>query len=311
VKNLLFSCRPAAPSVLSAFSKLFRGTQGIVSLTVSSLILLALALSSGAAQAQSCAGYTDQPLVSVPSGDYTVAQMVTLSDAQPGAVIYYTTNGENAWSNMTTPNPNAKVYSAPFEVSTTTNLSVIALAPGYCINYYIAGSNIVFKTPAQDFAISVSPATLNVDVGKSATATLTVTPTNGFDYQIGFSCSGASQVVCDFTPLLVTPSGGSTNVQLTVLGVGLPTVAARHQNSKPFLPATALAGILCIFGLRKRRGPRLMMVAMVAFASLGLLSACGGGSGPTPVAPGTVTVTATMANVAVSTLQHTTTFSVN
>ena len=158
--------------------------------------------------------------------------------------------------------------------------------------------------------MSVSPSTLNVDVGKTVTATITVTPTNGFDYQIGFSCSGANQVVCDFTPLLLTPSGGSTNVQLTVAGIGLPPVAAQHKNSKPFLPATALASLLCIFGLRRRRGLRLMVVAMLAFASLGMLSACGG-SGPTPVAPGTVTVTATMANVTVSTLQHTTTFSVN
>jgi len=307
VKNRLFSCRPASPCVLSVLSKVFFGKRGIASLAFSSLIPLALALISAAAQAQSCTGYTTKPLVSVPSGSYTVAQMVTLSDPQPGAVIYYTTNGEAASSNQTTPSPNATLYTAPFEVSTTTQLSVIALAPGYCINYFPAGSNIVFLSPAQDFSISVSPSTLSVDVGKTATATITVTPTNGFDSQIGFSCSGASQVICGFTPLLVTPSGTSTNVQLSVVGA---PVAALHKNSQPLLPATALAGILCIFGLRRWRRLRLMMVTMVALASLGLLSSCGG-SGSTPVSPGTITVTATMTDVTVSTLQHTATLSVN
>jgi hypothetical protein len=301
------SHRPAMPSVSFASSRFFRLGRTTAPLTVFCLILLALGSISPAAHAQSCPGYTDQPLISVPSGVYTVAQMVTLADAQSGAVIYYTTDGSRAYENLNTPSPNATVYTAPFEVSKTETVSVIALAPGYCINYYVAGSLIQFNTPAQDFSISVSPASLSVDVGKQTSAVLTVNALNGFNSQIAFSCSGSSQIVCDFSPLIMTPSGASTNVQLTVIGI--PSLVVQNKNSKPFLPLTALAGLLCLFGVKRRRGLRLLLFTAVAFAGLGTLSACGG-SGSKPVPPGTVTVTAMMTNVTVSELQHTTSFSV-
>ena len=37
-----------------------------------------------------------QPIISLPSGTYTSPQMVMITDATPGAVIYYTTNRHNA-----------------------------------------------------------------------------------------------------------------------------------------------------------------------------------------------------------------------
>jgi drug/metabolite transporter (DMT)-like permease len=87
-----------------------------------------------------------------------------------------------------------------------------------------------------------------------------------------------------------------------------------RPGSRPFLPFTALAVTVCLFGWRKRRGWHDWLWLAVAYAGLGLLFACGGSSGtsttttptsPTPTpAPtsSTVNVTATS-----GTLQGTTT----
>ncbi len=303
MKRFFLFSRPTSQVGMSLPSKTLIGMRVSISLAVFSLILLALGVLPSLAQAQTC--NLTQPLISVLGGNYTVAQMVTVVESDTNTVIYYTTNGQPAWINgpsasQSGPTPSAIKYSGPFEVSTSSYLLVVAW-DSRCNSWYANSSQIDFTTAAQDFSISISPSSLTVDVGKTTTATVTVTPSNGFNNQIAFSCSQSSSVLCSFSPLEVTPSG-STTVQLTV--VGLPQIASLHRKPSPFFPATALAGVLCLFGLRRCYRLRLMVLAMVAFASLGMLSACGGSS-PTPVSPGTVTVTAQMTNVTISELQHT------
>ncbi len=64
------------------------------------------------------------PVFSPAPGTYTSAQTITLSDATPGAAIYYTTNGA-------TPSVNSTLYTAPVRVSSTETLQAIAVASGY------------------------------------------------------------------------------------------------------------------------------------------------------------------------------------
>jgi hypothetical protein len=66
------------------------------------------------------------PIFSVPSGTYTTAQTVAISDATPGATIYYTTDG-------TTPTTGSSVFSSsnPITVSSTETLEAIATATGH------------------------------------------------------------------------------------------------------------------------------------------------------------------------------------
>lgn len=63
------------------------------------------------------------PVFSPAAGAYTAAQSVTLSDATPGASIYYTTNGA-------TPTTSSVVYSGPIQVSATETLQAIATKTG-------------------------------------------------------------------------------------------------------------------------------------------------------------------------------------
>jgi hypothetical protein len=64
------------------------------------------------------------PTFSPVAGTYTSTQSVTISDATPGATIYFTTNG-------TPPTTSSSVYVSPITVSANETLQAIATASGY------------------------------------------------------------------------------------------------------------------------------------------------------------------------------------
>ena len=67
------------------------------------------------------------PTFSVPAGAYLGALSVTISDAAPGAIIFYTING-------TAPTTNSTVYTGAITVSASETLNAVALAPGYSLS---------------------------------------------------------------------------------------------------------------------------------------------------------------------------------
>ncbi|MGC2110193.1 MAG: chitobiase/beta-hexosaminidase C-terminal domain-containing protein [Candidatus Korobacteraceae bacterium] len=66
---------------------------------------------------------TATPTFSPAQGTFTSDQMVTISDATGGAVIYYTTDGSDPYTG-------SPVYSAPIPINQTTVLKAFAIAPG-------------------------------------------------------------------------------------------------------------------------------------------------------------------------------------
>jgi hypothetical protein len=64
------------------------------------------------------------PALSPAAGTYNATQTVSMTDATPGASIYYTTNG-------TTPTTGSTRYTGPISVSTTTTVKAIAAAAGF------------------------------------------------------------------------------------------------------------------------------------------------------------------------------------
>ena len=153
-------------------------------------------------------------------------------------------------------------------------------------------------TPA--FTLGASPSSLTVSSGGHGTVTLTVTPEYGFSSAVSFACSGLpAGASCAFNPATVTPAGSAASTTMTITAPTLGT--STRRNSWPFLPGSALAVGLCLFGWKRRRGLQLSLLVAVGLAGLGLISACGGGgSGSTPPTPAPTTVTSTITVTATS-----------
>jgi Chitobiase/beta-hexosaminidase C-terminal domain len=115
------------------------------------------------------------PTFSVPSGTYSTAQSVQISDATPGATIYYTTNGA-------APTPASAVYKSAVNITATGYLQAIAVADGYATSaiasaLYSIGADIT-ATPV----LSPAPGAY----GKSQTVTITdATPGAVVTYSVG------------------------------------------------------------------------------------------------------------------------------
>jgi N-acetylneuraminic acid mutarotase len=233
------------------------------------------------------------PAFSPAAGTYTTAQTVTISDATPGALIYYTLDGTN-------PTTSSTKYTGPITISSTQTIHAIAAASSYS-NSAVASATYTIQPPPT-FAFAGSPSSLTVASGSQGTVTLTVTPQNGFDSTVSFACTGLQpSVSCTFSPATVTPSGtGAVTTQLT-LSASTGTGSLRW-NSRPLFPAAPLALAVGFLWLGKRRRVWMVLLLAMTFAGAGMLTACGGGSPSQPSSPNvpatsTVTVNATSGSI--------------
>ena len=85
------------------------------------------------------------PTFSVPSGTYTTWQTLTISDATPGATIYYNFGG------FEPPDTNASIYTGPILVTGSYPIYAVARAPGY------SDSNLVSANYTLNLQTTASP----------------------------------------------------------------------------------------------------------------------------------------------------------
>jgi uncharacterized protein (TIGR03118 family) len=189
------------------------------------------------------------------------------------------------------------------------------------------GAIAVAKTQptTPSFSIAAASSTLTVMKGQSTSTTLTVTPTNGFNSAVSFSCSGLpGGATCSFSPATVTPTSGPVTTQLTISTVTTgtfgsafkPVASIPGSRRGPFgLELVALLLLLPYFLKRAAerregitRAPKWVGIA-VATGLLVAAVGCGGsksttttGTGMgTPMGTTTVMVTATSGTVMQST----------
>jgi uncharacterized repeat protein (TIGR03803 family) len=170
--------------------------------------------------------------------------------------------------------------------------------------------------PSPDFTVAASPTTVTIgSPGQQGTATITITPTGGFNQTITFSgtsCSGLpTGASCSFNPSSATPSGGAVNTTLTISTTATSSAILRlpFMHKQSLFLALVLPGLFILVpaGRGKRclvRGVGGMLVLLFGLSVIGL-SGCGGGSasggggdgggvsGGTPAGTYTITVTAT------------------
>jgi hypothetical protein len=161
-----------------------------------------------------------------------------------------------------------------------------------------AVAQVVNAATAPGFSLTASPSSLTMQSGGQGTVTLTVTPTDGFNSQVSFACSGLpTGASCTFSPSTVTPTTSAAVTTSLTIAAGTNTAASRTQPT-PFIPVSSLALGMCILAWKRRRVARYFALLALIGASVALFSGCSSNSkpNPTPVVS-TVTVTATAGSV--------------
>ena len=178
-----------------------------------------------------------------------------------------------------------------------------------------------------DFQIGVSSTSLTLTQGASGTATISVTPENGFNSAVSFSVSGLpAGLTFQFAPSSVTPTSASAVSSVLTLSPSISTPPPTNpyaQKARAELPVQrivmtsamfplGLAALLPIWQKRRKFSKSIAIISgsVSLLILLFTMTGCGGSAktagNPTPITPGTsmVTVTATS-----GTIVHTTTFS--
>jgi hypothetical protein len=119
------------------------------------------------------------------------------------------------------------------------------------------------QTAGTNFSIAAGSQALTVMRGQAASTTLTITPANGFDSTVSFSCSGLpGGASCSFSPSTVTPAGTPATTQLTISTATTGTYGA--------VPIPVLNGPA------SRVGPLGLALAAVLFLSFLFLKGAAG-----------------------------------
>ncbi|ADV83295.1 chitobiase/beta-hexosaminidase C-terminal domain-containing protein [Terriglobus saanensis] len=153
--NLYYTTDGTVPT---AASKLYTGPVVLSkSGTLSAIAMASGFNNSGVASASYTIGQgTATPVISPAGGTFSTAQTVTITDATPGANIYYTTDG------TTTPTRSSTSYGGPISVSSSQTIQAIAVA-----------SNIPSSVATAAFTITLTataPPTFSPAAGTYTTA---------------------------------------------------------------------------------------------------------------------------------------------
>lgn len=143
--------------------------------------------------------------------------------------------------------------------------------------------------------VGVSPASVTIRSGESATSTIAVSPKAGsFDRPVSLSCSNLPEgMACSFAPGTVIPGSRAGKSTLTVSTPVVPGAVGRlgSQNKVPIhagWSALGVAGLALFGGFRRKRIARAGLAGAVILMAL-LSNSCGGrASGPdAAISPGT------------------------
>lgn len=158
-------------------------------------------------------GATAAPVLSIASGAYPAGQVVTISDPQAGAVIYYTIDG-------TLPTLNSPVYGSPIAIGNNTTVQAIAVAPQFSASPVATGAYQVLGNPGtgNGFAGNTS-LVLN---GSAAISDNALQLTNSGAYQAGSAWLATpvnvQNFTTDFTFQLINPQADGMTFTLQSAG---------------------------------------------------------------------------------------------
>ena len=142
-----------------------------------------------------------------------------------------------------------------------------------------ASTSATFPFYVADYGGSVNSPAVTIAQGSSGTVTATVTATQGFVGVVTFSCSGASQLSCSFSPGTVQPTSSSPQtVTITILA----SQSAILVPSRVPIVASALWMTGALLGIfLSGKGAKSALLCLLIVMSLTIASCGGGGSSGT------------------------------
>jgi len=177
-------------------------------------------------------GPSPTPAFSPTPGTYSPSQTVTISDANPNAVIYYTTNG-------TTPTTSSAVYSGPIQVTATTTIEAIAAVSGYN-NSYVANGLYTILPQAPSPAFTPAPGTYSSpqsvslsDANASATIYYTTNGTTPTTSSSVYSSPIQVSATTTIEAIAVVGGDGNSPVSVGTYTINLPAAATPTFSPAP------------------------------------------------------------------------------
>jgi hypothetical protein len=146
------------------------------------------------------------------------------------------------------------------------------------------------------FTLSAAPASVMITAGQTATYTLSVNPTSGFNSEVTLSCSGAPRgATCTISPASVTPGGNNAGTATVTVASQKRTIAPPLTVPDDFPPSNTglwnlgFLGLAALAFLAAARSRRLRAGLVLTAAMLALLvwASCGGGGSSVGVPRGT------------------------
>ncbi|MGB6158052.1 MAG: FG-GAP-like repeat-containing protein [Acidobacteriaceae bacterium] len=180
------------------------------------------------------------PMFSVATGTYTSAQLVSITEATPNAVIYYTTDGS-------APTVNSTVYNGAIAVPKTETLEAVAFANGDSSSGIATATytiNLAMVAPT----VMVAPSSSSITTAQSDQVTVTVSGGNGNPIPTGTVTLSSGSYTS--SPATLSAGLASITVPAGQLAVGSDTLTASYipdsGSSSIYTSATGTAPVTVV-----------------------------------------------------------------
>jgi hypothetical protein len=140
-------------------------------------------------------------------------------------------------------------------------------------------STTAFPFYIADYSGTLSESAMSLQQGGSGSLTATVNATDGFGGTVSFTCTGASQITCTFSPSTVQPTVTSPQTTNVTVSSSNAFRGASHTASFWVLALVMPLGMLLGLASKRRSFAGRLLLRLTLLTLTFLFASCGGGSG--------------------------------
>ena len=181
---------------------------------------------------------TATPTLTPAAGSYVNSATITITDATPGATIYYTQDG-------TVPTTASTLYMGPFNITTSQTIQAIAVASGYLNSAAVSAAYVITSNPPTQLAFVVQPSNTGIGAPITPAVQVAIEDVNGNTVT---SSTSAVTIALSANPgdttLIGTTTVNAVNGVATFPGLNIAAVANGYTllaTSGTLTPATSAA----------------------------------------------------------------------